>query len=138
MIYLDTNIFLYASDKESINFKSCEKLLKGVALGDIEATTSGETIQEIMHYFRSLKKDQTGLQISRGLLKLIPEPLESYNAVIYQFLNFFPKYSKPQSRDLFHLAVCVVNDIGLICTYDGQYQKFAEVKAVKPDELLGK
>lgn len=138
MIYLDTNIFLYASDRESIHFKSCEKLLKAIALGNIEATTSNETIQEIMHYFRFLKKDQSGLQICRGLLKLIPEPLESTNAIIDQFLNFFPKYPKPQSRDLFHLAVCVANDIGRLCTYDRQYQKFAEVKVVEPDEIIGR
>ena len=135
MLYLDTNIFFYASSKESLYFSECGRLLKEIVDGKVAATTSTETIQEIMHYYRSLKQDHIGLDICEGIIGTIPKLLSPSQEVIYLYLRLFPKYPKPQSRDLLHLATCVTYGIKTIVTFDREFKKFSEVKAISPSGL---
>ena len=136
MIYIDANIFFYASDDKSQYFADCQKFLKTLIDGYTTSTTSVETIQEIMHYYRSIKREHDGLEVCRLLLTIIPEPLAVDLNTIKKFLELFNLYPKPESRDLLHLAACVIYGIKTIVTYDQEFKNFSEVRATTPDELI--
>ena len=135
MIYLDTNTFFYALDRKSPNYKVCRRFLDNSIKRGIPITTSTETIQEVIHYYRSIGRDKIGLVTCKYLLKIIPEPLIITNEVIEQFLKFVPRYKKPESRNLLHLAACVVYNILSVVTYDADFKKFSEIKAYLPHEF---
>lgn len=135
MIYLDTNIFFYYLDEESPQHLICINFLDNAVRKRIPIVTSAETTQEIIHYYRSIKKDAIGLAACKYLLKVIPEPLIITNEVINQFLKLVPKYERPESRDLLHLATCIFYKIKSVITFDADFKKFSEVKAYLPSEI---
>ena len=118
MLYLDTNIFIYAADKTQPQHKLALQLLHQAASQKLPLITSVETIQEIVHTFKKAHKLKFGLQVCRLVLKLVPHIVPIDRAIITEFLKLAAKYPKPESRDCLHLATCLVHKLPTLVTED--------------------
>ncbi|MFS8159035.1 MAG: type II toxin-antitoxin system VapC family toxin [Candidatus Roizmanbacteria bacterium] len=139
MIYIDTNIFLYAADKESQYFADCTTFLSSCIKENIDITTSAETIQEIVHYLKNRNTIKDAPHICNTILKIIPTPLALDISVLEVFIKMVSEYGdnrKIQSRDLLYVATCIENDIGTIVTYDKAFSQIKEIKAQTPKQFL--
>lgn len=136
MLYLDTNIFLYLSDRNSPNYPDCVSLINKCEADKTSILTSTETVQEIIHYAKNTKQLSGGVVICKNVLKLVDRMLPIKKKTIEIYIEKVGKYESVNSRDLIHLAVCVENEINTLVTYDKHFSKFKEVKSLSPKDIL--
>ena len=85
MIYIDTNVFIYANDKGSRFYKNAVSLLKLLASKDLNITTSTEAFQEIVHVAKKLKQVVRGVELCDKILKVIPNPISIDLVIIKKY-----------------------------------------------------
>lgn len=122
-LYLDTNIFLYATDPKSVFYDQAITLLHSAKLQHLPLITSTETLQEIIHTSKKAHKLKLGLKICQSVLKLATHLLPIDKSTITQYLKNVSKYPQLESRDCLHLAVCIVNQLPLMVSQDKHFQK---------------
>ncbi len=135
-VYLDTNFFIYLSDKSSVFYSECVQLLKYCEENQIIVITSSETIQEIIHLAINTKRLPEGLKIAHKALQISDSLLPINKNTIEIYLKKASIYRNIQSRDLIHLAVCLENKIDRIITFDQGFRKFKEIKTLTPAQFL--
>ena len=138
MLYLDTNIFIYAAESRSPHYQTSKDLLHQLFSQKLPFTTSAQTFQEVIHLSKKLHHLKRGLKICRTILKLIPQPLPINTAVIKRYLKFTSKYPKLQSRDCLHLAICQIYSIPILVTQDKTltHTKVTKLKIQTPEQFL--
>ncbi len=134
-LYLDTNFFLYLSDKSSPYYSSCFKFIKFCKKEKIVLLTSVETIQEIIHYSKNINQLEKGLKVAKETLSLVSEILAIDQHTIDTYLRYGSVYKSASSRDLIHLAVCLENKISKLVTFDADFKKFKEITVLQPRDL---
>ena len=72
MVFLDTNIPMYAAGRAHQYKQPCIDLMMRVAKGDIEAAINVEVLQEVLYRFWHLKKYDLGFQIFDELITAVP------------------------------------------------------------------
>ncbi len=139
MIYLDTNVFMYAADKTSRYYAVCDRLTGMAAHNKIKIVTSAETIQEVIYLFQNRGDLEKGLEMSSYIAEIINEILPVDGSVLQQYLSTIGKHlrqEKISSRDFLHVATCIVYKIDMIITYDADFKKFKEIKTLTPEQFL--
>lgn len=134
--YLDTNIFIYLSDKTSPFHKACFDLVNYCQANKILISTSTETIQEIIHFTKNTKQLPIGFEVSKKALELVDELYSINRSTIDIYLEQVEIYKKAKSRDLIHLSVCIENKLDKIITYDRDFKGFKKLKALRPEEII--
>lgn len=136
LVYLDTNIFLYATESKSIFNQECLELIRFCQKNQIRVVTSAETIQEIIHLSINTKKRRQGIKTANIALKVVDYlyPVDRFTIEIY--LEQAKHHLTSASRDLLHLSTCLANNINTLITYDSDFQKFKQLKILKPLEFL--
>lgn len=137
-VYIDTNIFLYLSDKKSPFCLTSSKLIEYLKNQRILVLTSVETVQEIIHFSQNTKQLAYGIKTAEKILETVDQILEINRKIILDYLKFVRIYKNVESRDLLHLAVSLDNKVDLIISYDKDFKKFKEIKALTPKEFLAK
>lgn len=137
-IYIDTNIFLYISNKDFSYYLQSVELIKYLKKNKVLISTSTETIQEIVYVALKTKKLNYGLKTIEKVFEIIDELLSINKKTINIYLNSVVKHPTSDSRDSLHLAACIENNIKTIITYDHGFKKFKEIKALTPKEFLAK
>ncbi len=135
MYYIDSNIFILAANKSALLHHNCQQFLKKINKESLAVTTSFETVQEIIHACRGYLNNRLGIKICQNILKIISEPLIINHEVITTYLKYAKKYENVDSQDLIHLACCVVYGIDRVVTYDKHFDKFKEIRTLKPEEI---
>jgi len=132
MIYLDSNIFIYAALNMKPVSENCLKIMDKIAKNEIDACTSILTWDE---FFQSIKKnlgsDYAKIAGQRFLnivnLKLLDADLN----VVSTAQKLTEKYNLGP-RDAIHAATAIVNKCDSIITDDSDFNKIKEIKTIKP------
>lgn len=135
-VYIDTNVFLYLSNKTSSFYLESVELIKYLKKNKILILSSTETIQEIVHVALKTKKLGYGLKIIEKVLEIIDELLPINSKTINIYLSLVAKHPTNDSRDSLHTSVCIENTIETIITYDHGFKKFKELKSLTPKEFI--
>jgi predicted nucleic acid-binding protein len=138
IIYLDTNIFIYSSDKSSKYFSECVDFIRYCQKNKIKLSTSTETFQEIIHLAKNTKQLEAGLKIARRVIKLVDDIYNINKDTIQIFLEETKKYPGLESRDIIHLAVCIENKIDKIISFDRKFKSVKRVTVVTPADFYQK
>lgn len=134
-VYVDTNIFLYLSEKTSSFYLESVELIKYLKKNKVLILTSAESIQEIVYVALKMKRLNYGLKTIEKVFEIIDELLSINKKTINIYLNLVTKYLTSDSRDSLHSAACIENNIKTIITYDHGFKKFKELKALTPKEF---
>lgn len=138
VVYIDTNVFVYASEPESGFHKEASEFLINAKNLNLSLVTSVETFQEIVHLSRIAGGRVKSVKLCRDILKLTSNPLEINFKVLLIFLKLVEKYQKLESRDCLHLAVCIENNVEVLVTQDEHFAKVKEIKVYRIKEALRK
>jgi len=136
LVYFDTNIFIYLFNPASPFHLNCQKLVTYCQKNNLTIVTSAETFQEIIHYSKNIKQLTKGIDTAKITLEIADQILSITENTIQIYLNQAQTYQSSGSRDLIHLSVCLENKLKNIITYDEDFNKFKQVKALKPEEFL--
>ena len=137
MIYLDSNVFIFAAISDDVRAKKAKELIKSVIVGNLVASTSSLTIDEVVWKIWKETKDRN-LAIEEGLrllqfnnLKI----LEIDEQIIKESLHFMRRYSALKPRDAIHLAAALRSGASTIISDDSDFDKVKEIKR-KPLVLI--
>ncbi len=137
MIFIDTSIFMYAAGREHPHKEPSVKLLKLVAVGEIDAVINVEVLQEIFHRYTMIKRKIDGIKLAERVISLIPRiyPIELTDVI--KAMDILEKYNIT-SRDAIHISFMINRGIKEVCTYDKHFFIVKEIKSYRPEDILSK
>jgi predicted nucleic acid-binding protein len=112
----------------------CRRILRHFEAGRLDAVTSAEVVQEILHRFSALSLPQLGAAMARSTLDLFVPVLPITHAIMERVPDLVERYRDVSARDLLHVATCLEEGIPAIVTPDRGFDRLEEVTRVPPDE----
>jgi len=138
-VYADTAVFMYAFGSPSPYKEACAALLEDGAAGRRSLVTSVETLQEILHRYRSLRRTDelhlvfdAVLAATRTVLVLDVEDLQEAR----ELGDRLPPDSGVSARDLLHSAVARRHGLSQIVSTDRGYDLVPGLDRVDPRDLV--
>jgi uncharacterized protein len=118
MIFVDTNVFMYAVGREHpLRQESRAFFEEHLTSGEV-LVSSAEVLQELLHAYLPVNRIETldaALALARGRLGVVwpvePEDVELARALV-------DRHRALRARDLLHLACCVRRGVGEVRTFD--------------------
>ncbi len=132
LIFLDTNIFLYAGGREHPHRAPCQRVLEKVARRAIVATTNTETLQEILHVLGRRGQRNEALVLIRNALRILPEILPVTAEDVRSACEILEQNAGIRPRDSFHAATMIRNGITQIMSLDPDFDRIPGIRRVAP------
>lgn len=132
MILVDSNILMYAAGGDHPNKKPALRFLDRVAGGEVDAVIDTEVLQEILHWYLSLKRWAEGQRVYDLARMLFPDVLPVTGEVMDRAKLLADKDSTVSARDAVHAAVVAAYGLDGICTFDRDSDRIRGCKRVKP------
>jgi len=118
MIYVDTNVFIYAVGRRHPLRDPSRNFLADSMRKQVRLAISAEVLQELMHVYLPVGRIET-LDAAIALVKSCIHtvwPLEEEDVV--QARSLLDVYPELGARDLLHLASCQRRNVAELKTYD--------------------
>lgn len=132
MILIDTNVIMYAAGAEHPHKRPSVRLLEQVASSDVEAIINAETLQEILHRYRSIKRWTDGRKVYDLARQIFPEIIPVTSEVLDQARRLLDMNARLMARDALHAAVVIGEGLDAICSYDRDFDGIPGVRRIEP------
>lgn len=132
MILVDANVMMYAAGADHPNKAPSIAFLSKVASGEINAAINAETLQEILHRYRAIRRWEDGKIVYEMTRQIFATVLTVDAEVLDHSKTLLDKYPRLMARDALHAAVCRLNDLGGLCSFDRDFDQITEVHRLQP------
>ena len=127
-VFLDTNVFLYAIGAQHPLKAPSQRVLERVGDGELDAVTSTEVVQEILHVLIRRGLRATGLQLARHMIDPLGGLLPVTQADLSIACDLIDRYPALPVRDAVHAATMLNNGISAIVSADGHFDEVQEIR----------
>lgn len=127
-VFIDTNIPIYASGKDSPFKELSIKILEDVATGKIFGFTSVEVLQEILYRFYEINMPEKGLKLFDEFSNIVDEILPVNFKIIQKARLILEKTRGLNTRDAVHVATIEYYSIEYIATFDKHFKNFKNIR----------
>lgn len=131
-VFIDTAVVMYANGASHPLRDACRSIMVLVGNGELEATTSSEVVQELVHRFVSIKRPEIGIAMARLTLDAFAPVLPITHALMRRVPELAARYPSLAARDLVHIATCIHEGINEIITPDRGFDMVTEVRRIDP------
>jgi len=131
MIYLDSNIFIYATLNMKPGAIECIKVLENVVNKRIDACTSVLTWDEFFHSIRKNLGSSYAISESEKFLKFLNLKFISADTNTITLAQQLIKKYNLKPRDAIHAATAIINKCDSIISDDPDFDKIKEIKRLK-------
>jgi len=131
-VFLDSNVFIFAAGADGPLKDPCVAILRRVATGDLEASTSAEVVQEIHHVFRRRGRLVDGVRLGREVVRLFPGMLSVTRADILRSGDILMERPQLSPRDALHAATALNNGLTTIVSADTDLDHVPGLTRVNP------
>jgi uncharacterized protein len=118
MIFVDSNVFIYAVGRPHPLREEAQRFFVRSKKEGKRLVTSAEVLQELLYIYLPVKRMETldaALELAtQGINYIFPIDSET----VLHARNLADSYPELTARDLLHLAVCQINHIREIKTFD--------------------
>jgi len=132
--FLDAAIFMYAGGGHHPLRGPCQAILQRAKDRTLDATTSAEVVQEILHRYIAVRRPSDGLRIAREALIQFRPVVALTDSVIRRVPDLVERYPQLSARDLVHVATCLDQGIDTIISPDRALDAVSEIKRLDPFE----
>ncbi len=129
-VFIDTAVVIYAGGAEHPLQAPSRRILEQVADGRLQAVTSVEVIQEILHRFTAIGRRDIGAAMARDALDLFAPVLPVTHAVMRRMPELVEAHPALAARDFVHVATCLQEGIRDIVSPDRGFDLVAEVRRI--------
>lgn len=136
MIFLDSNVFMYAAGVSHPHKAPSAELLRRVAAGKVEATTNTEVFQEILHRYRAIGRWDDGCRVFVLARRIVPVVEPVTMDILDDSFRLLGLYPSLMARDGLHAATCLRLGATRMCSYDVDFDVIAGLRRVTPDQAL--
>ena len=131
-VFLDANVFLYAAGSDAGRAAPCLRILRAVEAGHIEATTSTEVVQEVLHVVARRLGGVAAERAAAAVLDLVPAPLAVDVAVMRAAMELLRNQPQLGVRDAVHAAAMAQIRCTQIVSADRHFDLIAGLRRVDP------
>ena len=135
-LFLDTAVFVYAGGREHPLRAPCRAILERVAAGALDATTSAEVVQQILHRFIAIGRPEIGAAMARDVLDAFEPVLPVTHGVMRRMPDLLGRYPTLAARGLVHVATCLKEGIEAIVSQDRGFDQVREIRRIEPHALV--
>ena len=132
MILLDANLFMYAAGADHPNKAAAVRFLDRVASDEVAAVIDAETLQEILHRYRAIRRWEDGRWVYDLARTLVPVVLPVTAAVLDVARDFLDRHLALMVCDALHAAVALEHTGGGICSFDEDFDEIDGVTRTEP------
>ena len=136
MILVDANVLMYAAGREHPFRRESLAFLERVAAGSVPAAIDSETLQEILHRYRSLNRWADGERVFAFARRIFREPIPIDGHVVDLAFTLMRRIDRLKARDAVHAAVVLTHRLQAICSYDQDFDVIPDVQRVQPDSAI--
>jgi predicted nucleic acid-binding protein len=136
LILVDANVLMYAIGADYAHKGPCIRLLERIGAGQVEAAVDAETLQQLLHRYRSLNRWPDAEQVYALTRRLFPSVLPITGAVVDQAQVLMRRHRELSALVAVHAAVVAVDDLDGICSYDQDFDIIAGLRRVPQDAFL--
>jgi Predicted nucleic acid-binding protein, contains PIN domain len=136
-VFIDTAVIIYAAGGDHPLRDPCGRIIAGIGDGDIDAVTSAEVIQEILHRHLSVRRSKVARAQAIEALDLFAPVLPITHALMRRVPDLALRYPSLDARDLVHVATCIHEGITKIISPDRGFDQVAEVRRIDPADFVG-
>ncbi len=131
-VFIDTAVLMYAAgDAHPLRAPSA-RILDDVAEGRLDAVTSVEVVQEIIHRFVALRRPEVGIDLAEHALDLFAPVLPVTHAVMRRVPALVGRYPRLDARDVVHVATCQHEGIPTIVSPDRGFDGVEGLRRIDP------
>ena len=134
MILLDADLFMYAAGAEHPNKAPAGRFLGRVTSGEVEAAIDAETLQEILHRYRAIRRWDDGRRVYDLARKLVPVVLPVTAPILDRARDLLDGHPALMARDALHAALALEHTGGRICSFDADFDGIEGVQRTEPGE----
>lgn len=138
MILVDTNVVMYAGGAEHAHKQPSIRLLERIADGEIEATINAESLQEILHRYRAIKRWADGRRVYDLTRQLFPSVIPVTAEVLDRARELLDRDARIMARDALHAAVVLLNGFDGICSWDRDFDRIPGLRRLEPGKAGGR
>lgn len=131
--FIDTNIPMYAGGAPHPLRVPCQRVIKAIVAGEIEAVTDSEVLQEILYRYLKLGEREKGFKVFDSFQRIMSGvvlPVEEQD--ILKARELVEQYSHLSPRDSVHLAVMLNNGISEIISTDRDFDRLEGIRRLDP------
>jgi len=137
MIYIDTNVFIYAIEDNQKYGKACAKIIVDIESEKIKTATSVQTLVEIINVLTYMnwelkKRKMNQLDIQRNIELVLSLPITWFDLDFFTIKKASSYKFEITGADFVHVATMEVNSIKEIITADKDFDKVDIVKRIDP------
>ena len=137
-VFIDTAVVMYANGASHPLREACRSIMIQVGDGRLEAVTSAEVVQEILHRFVSVRRPEIGIAMARLTMDAFAPVLPITHALMRRVPDLAARYPSLSARDLVHAATCIHEGISEIITPDRGFDQVAELRRIDPSDFAVK
>ncbi len=134
IVFLDTNIFMYAAGAQHLYKKACVQILSDVEAGLLEAALNVEVLQELLYRYSHINLADKGIQLCRRILhyplRIWPVTAADARLAIDLLDSYHNRGLKP--RDAIHAATMRNNGVFRILSADRDFDRLDFVTRIDP------
>ena len=135
-LFLDANVFLYAVGGDSPHRESCRALLAAMAAGRIDAVTSSEVLQEVLHVSARRRGVADGIAATRAAAGLVAEVLPLKGPDVLAACEVLEEAPRLGARDAFHVAVMRAAGLTTMVSVDRDFDDVPGLTRVDPADAV--
>lgn len=135
-VFLDANIFLYAVGADSPHKQPCREVLLAVGKGKLDAVTSSEVLQEVLHVRSRRINVKDGIVAARGAATIVAEVLPVTGEDVLAACRLLERHPQITARDALHVAVMKASHIHTLVSVDKDFDALKDIKRVDPEEAV--
>jgi predicted nucleic acid-binding protein len=130
--FVDTSVLMYAAGASHPLQGPCRAILERIGMGALDAVTSVEVLQEILHRSMAIGKGDAGVALVERSMNLFAPVLPITHALIRRVPDLAARYPDLEARDIVHLATCIHEGITEIITADRGFEDVEEIRRIDP------
>lgn len=135
MYLVDTNILMYAAGAPHANKEPSVQLLQLAAQEEVDATISMESLQEILHRSRRIKRWKDGRQVYDLARQIFPQPIGVDADVLDVARGLMDDYAALMARDALHAALVLAHSLEGIISYDTDFDRVKSIRRLEPADF---
>ncbi len=129
---IDANVLMYAAGAAHPNKAPSIRVLERIARGELAATIDAETLQEILHRYRAIRRWNAGRQVFDLARQLFPSVVPISAELLDRARTLLDDYPALMARDALHAAVVMHEGFDAICSYDRDFDVISTITRVEP------
>jgi hypothetical protein len=134
-VFIDTAVIMYASGGQHPLRDPCRRIIEQIGDGQLDAVTSAEVVEEIVHRFLAIKQPEVAEAVARRTMDTFAPVIPMTHALMRRVPELVRRYPSLSARDVIHVATCIQEGIGEIVTPDRGFDLVREIRRLAPEDF---